>query len=189
MGLRNTDAGWGFVARLLHWSMALLILGMSALGIWMTEAFRPGDLAAYPFFQMHKSWGFVVLALAVLRVLWRAANPTPALPAHMPGWERLLAHAGHLALYVLLFAMPVSGWLMVSASPLQDMGVPNMVFGLFAMPDPFVPGSAELTERLRSLHATLWIALAVLVGLHVLAALKHQGIDRDNVLRRMILGR
>jgi cytochrome b561 len=189
MGLGNTREGWGWLARLLHWAMAGLILFMSGLGLYMTEFFAPGDMSAYPWFQMHKSWGFVVFALVALRLLWRLVNPTPDEVPGQPGWAVRLARVTHVGLYLLMIAVPVSGWLMISASPLQDLGVPNRVFGLFDFPDPFVPGDGFLSERLKQVHGTLWMALGILAALHVVGAVKHHVIDRDAVLRRMILGR
>jgi cytochrome b561 len=196
MALRNSTAGWGLAARLLHWGMAGLVLFMSGLGLWMTNAFAPGDLAAYHPYQTHKSWGFVVFTLALLRILWRLLDPVrPAPPAGQSGLERRAAGLAHLVLYLLLLALPISGWLMVSASPLQDMGIPNMVFGLFALPDPFpaegmdVQAKLALETTLKRVHGTLWLALALLVGLHALAALWHAIVRRDGVLSRMVVGR
>ncbi|HEU0222865.1 MAG TPA: cytochrome b [Paracoccaceae bacterium] len=189
MAMMNTREGWGWPARVIHWTMAVLILFMTGLGLYMANAFAPGDLASYPWFQLHKSWGFVVFVLAALRLAWRLVNrETPELPPGMPGWERFSAQAVHVALYLLILAIPVTGWLMVSASPLQDLGVPNRVFGLFDFPDPFRPGSAELAEQFRRLHVSLWIALMATLVLHVGGAVKHHFIARDSVLRRMIVG-
>lgn len=190
MGLWNTRDGWGLPARILHWGMAVLVLFMSALGLWMTNAYPRGDFAAFGLYQLHKSWGAVVLLLALLRITWRLLDPvTPALPAKTPPLQRVVVRATHWGIYALLLALPVSGWLMVSASPVQDYGVPNMVFGLVHMPDPFVPGDIDLSERFRRLHGALWLALSVLVTLHVLGALWHHLVARDTVLRRMVLGR
>ena len=111
MGLRNTKTGWGWPARLLHWVTAGVIFFMFGLGVWMSN-FVPDAFEQFALVQTHKSWGFVVFALALIRVVWRLMNPAPPLPAHMSRLARFLAHAGHLALYVLIFAMPISGWLM-----------------------------------------------------------------------------
>lgn len=188
MRATNSTASWGWVQRLLHWAMAALILFMIGLGLWMVEIENVFD--AFGWYQLHKSWGFVVFALALVRVIWRWVQPvTPALPRHMPGWERAAAEGGHIALYILLFALPVSGWLMASASPLQDQfGLKNMVFGLFETPDPFIPGDKALEGTLKSVHAALaWALIFVLAG-HVAGALKHHFIARDDVLKRMTFG-
>lgn len=189
MGLRNTVDGWGWPARLLHWLISGIILFLLGLGFYtaniVTDVFEQFGLV-----QIHKSWGFTVFALVLLRLVWRLLNPTPALPADMPRWERSAAHLGHLALYALMIAMPLSGWLMASASELQELyGVKNMVFGLFEMPDPFVPGSSDLEEVFSNIHFLCAIALTLTLVGHVGAALKHHFVKKDNILRRMIIGR
>jgi len=186
MAIRNSATGWGWPARLLHWLVALLIVINSVIGVYMDT----NRIEDYELIQTHKSWGFAIFTLALLRILWRLLNPqTPALPEVMPRWQRRASALTHLALYVLIVAVPISGWLMVSASPLQDMGVRNMVFGLFEMPDPFPTGDARLTARLVDVHYALWYALTAVVGLHAAAALHHHFVQRDRVLARMILGR
>ena len=102
MRLRDSSGGWGAVTRLLHWGMAALILFQLGLGIWMTRA--PDLLARFAWTQTHKSWGTVIFALALLRLGWRLANPTPPLPATMPAWQRRAARASHAALYALMLA-------------------------------------------------------------------------------------
>lgn len=193
MALGNTDTGWGWLARLFHWSMAVIIIGLLVMGFIIAEILTDTDsdtlLLKFDLTQDHKSWGFIAFALACLRIVWRLVNPTPALPDGMSGLERMLAHAGHWGIYVCMFLMPVSGWLMASASPLQDAyGIKNMVFGLFELPDPFVPGSEELVELFATIHAAAAAALALLLLGHVAAALKHHFINRDSVLMRMIRG-
>lgn len=189
MGLRNTADGWGWLARGLHWSVSLIIIGLLGLGFYManfvTDVFEQFNLV-----QIHKSWGFTVFVLVLLRMIWRFMNPTPPLPDAMGKRDRILAHGGHLALYALMIAMPLSGWLMSSASTLQELyGIKNMVFGLFAMPDPFVPGSSELEETFATIHYFCALALTGVVLAHIGAALKHHFVDKDNILRRMIKGR
>lgn len=188
MALRNTRTGWGLPARALHWSMAALILFMLGLGFYSANL-APDVYERFALTQLHKSWGFVVYVLAVARIFWRVVNPAPEMPAHMGRLERVAAHAGHGILYALIVLMPLSGWLMVSASDLQELyGVKNLVFGLFELPDPFQPGDRGLEEIFATMHTVFAIALvAVLLG-HVAAALKHHFIDQDNVLRRMIRG-
>ena len=186
---RNTETLWGWPARALHWAMAALILFMLGLGFYTAE-FVTDTYEQFALVQLHKSWGVVAFALALLRVLWRLVNRAPA---HAPGaarWERLAADGGHLALYAFMFALPLSGWLMASALPLQEMyGIKNMVFGLFELPDPFNPGDQGLQETLRAVHFWSAIGLVGLLALHAGAALKHHLIDRDDVLARMSWGR
>jgi cytochrome b561 len=184
MSLRNTATAWGWPARALHWSMAVVIVALLVLGFVMANAID--DLALrFRLTQLHKSWGSVVFALALARLGWRLVNPTPA---EAPGaaWERAAARLAHGLLYALMIAMPVSGWLMASASPLQEMvGVRNMVFGLFELPDPFVPGDRALEAVFRTIHVGGGLLLAALLVLHAGAALKHHFVLRDDVLRRM----
>lgn len=180
--------GWGRIARLLHWLMAGLILFMLGLGIWMTR-FTPDLGARYALTQLHKSWGFVVFCLALIRVVWRFARPAPAdLP--MPAWQRRAARMMHLLLYALMLVLPLSGWVMVSAAPVQDlMGIQNMVFGLFPMPDPWVPGVQAVEDAARLVHGWAVWGLSGLLLLHVGAALDHHFICRDRILMRMVSGR
>ncbi|MFT4793665.1 MAG: cytochrome b561 [Paracoccaceae bacterium] len=185
---RNTVRVWGWPARILHWAMAGLILFMLGLGFYTAEIVT--DMyEQFGLVQIHKSWGFVAFALGLLRLGWRLVNPSPAMPAHMPVHERLVAHAGHWLLYALMIGMPLSGWLMASASTLQEMySIKNMVFGMFELPDPFQPGSAGLEEFFGAVH--FWCAITLIVVLvgHAAAGLKHHFINRDDVLRRMTSG-
>ncbi len=188
MALGNTRTSWGWPARLLHWLIAGLVLFQFGLGIYMTEAVEE-ITRQFALYQLHKSWGFVIFALALVRVAWRATHRAPDLPSDMSRLEARLARGAHLALYVLLLLMPVTGWLTVTASTLQDdFGVRNTVFGLFDLPDPFRPGSEALETLFSTLHGSLAAALALVVLAHVGAALRHHYIRRDGVLRRMIRG-
>ncbi len=184
MRARDSAAGWGWATRALHWTMAALILYQLGLGLWMV---RIDDIVArFALTQVHKSWGFVIFTLALVRLGWRAMNPRPPMPA-MPLWQRRAAGASHALLYVLMLLLPLSGWLLASASPVQDLlQMQNLVFGAFALPDPFVPGSEPLEGALRKLHAGAALALAGLLALHAAAALRHQFVDRDALLARML---
>lgn len=188
MRTMNSTTSWGWAQRLLHWLMAGLILFMIGLGLWMVGI--DDVFEAFGWFQLHKSWGAVIFALALIRVIWRGVQPAkPALPDGMPGWERAAAEGAHVALYVLMFALPVSGWLMASASPLQDQfGIRNMVFGLIEMPDPFVPGDKALESVLKAVHSTLAWTLVIVLALHAGGALKHHFVKKDDVLKRMTFG-
>lgn len=192
MELSNSANGWGAVARLLHWAMAAIIIFMLGVGFYMVRIVGDDLIARFELTQLHKSWGFVVFVLALARIVWRWRNTTPALPEGMPAWQKSASHASHVALYILMVALPLSGWLMASASPYNDpdayVYVPNMVFGLFEMPDPYPVGSEALTDQLKRFHLGFALALTALLGLHVAAALKHQFVDRDGLLRRMISG-
>ncbi len=194
MSAKNSETGWGWPARVLHWVMALMILMMLAGGFYMSNI-ETDLIARFEAVQSHKSFGFTVFVLAILRILWRVSNKaTPTLPDTMPGWQRMASHLSHLALYMLIVAMPLTGWLMASSSPLNDPGaypvqVRNMVFGLFEMPDPFPSGSESLSSALYTVHAGLAALLAAIMLIHLAAALKHHFIDRDRILMRMVRGR
>jgi len=173
--------------------MAGFILFQLGLGFYSVRLLTGQDsdtlVERFYIVQTHKSWGVLIFTLALIRVAWRLANPRPSLPADMGSLERALAEGTHIALYVLVVSMPLTGWLYVSASTLQDSyGIKNMVFGLFELPDPFVPGSKELETVLGNIHSFFAFSMATIVSLHILAAVKHQIIDRDGLLRRMVLG-
>jgi cytochrome b561 len=162
----------------LHWLAALLILAAFPLGIYVHElAFSPLKLKLISY---HKWLGVTIFLLSVARLAWRATHTPPPLPDTIPRWQQGAAHGLHHLLYLLLLAIPLSGWLMSSAK-----GFPVVYFGLVQLPD-LIGKDAGLAERLHDLHAVLNFALLMLVGLHVAAALKHHFIDRDATLRRML---
>ena len=179
------------VAMVLHWAIAVAIVGLIAAGTWMADAIRVPETQglAFSVYQWHKSLGLAVLVLSVLRLAWRFVKPPPPLPASMPGWERTLAGVSHTAFYVLMIGMPLLGWAMVSASPL---GLPTIVFGLFEW--PHIPFLADLEDKkpvedaLKTAHMAGGYLLAGLLVLHVGAALKHHFVSRDDVLARMVPG-
>lgn len=187
------------VAIVLHWAIAFAIALMIPLGFWMHEAAEDGGGAElYTAYQLHKSIGLTVLALSLVRLVWRLINPPPPLPEHMPGWERFVAKATHWAFYVLIIALPLTGWLYVSAgwsihddSPLP---VPTRWFGLFTVPHLFnlTQASADLREEIAetAMAAHFYLAWTTvgLAALHVAAALKHHVINRDEVLAHMVPG-
>lgn len=184
MATMNTSRGWGWPARLLHWAMALLIVGIWLLGRYMVSLPDSAMMVKFDYYQLHKSLGLTAFALGVLRLLWRSFNRTPALPARMPGWERLAAHVSHVLLYVLILGIPLSGYLMASSSTL---GIPTLYFKTWSVPHLLGPNAAA-EAAFKWIHDQLGWLLVILLGLHVAAALKHHVIDRDDVLRRMIKG-
>ncbi|MEL6774723.1 MAG: cytochrome b [Pseudomonadota bacterium] len=188
MTVMNTTEGWGLVHRAIHWGAAAVILFQLGMGFYMVNVVTD-IFVRFDYTQTHKSWGFIAFALVILRLAWRWTNPRPA-PVAMARWQHLASEGAHIALYVLMVAMPISGWLMSSASPLQDQyGIENKVFDWFVLPDPFVPGTADLEKVLKAIHLYCGFAIAAIIGIHAAAALKHQFVDRDGLLRRMILGR
>ncbi len=179
---------YGAVAQALHWIMALLIGAMLVVGIYMlrlpqAEKF-PGKIG-YDLYQLHKSVGLVVLVLAVLRIGWRLTHRAPRLPATLKPYEKGLAHASHLALYLLILAMPLSGWLMVSASELAHGMLPTRFFDLFTVPNLLAADEAA-EATLGQVHTVLAFAAIAVLVLHVGAALKHHFVLKDNVLLRML---
>jgi cytochrome b561 len=173
-----TPARYTRTAMLLHWLMAVLILGMFGLGIYMVDLpLSPQKLKLYSY---HKWAGITVLTLALLRVLWRILHQPPPLPASQPRWQQLAAHSAHGLLYVLIFVVPLTGWLMSSA-----LGFPVVWFGVLPLPD-LVDKDKELGELLKLVHRYLNYSFLVLVVGHALAAIKHQWLDRDGTLNRML---
>jgi cytochrome b561 len=167
-------------AIVLHWLLALVILGSFIVGVYMTDLpLSPQRLKLY---NWHKWAGIVILTLSAVRLLWRLTHRPPA-DVPMPAWQRRTAHAVHVLLYALFFAVPLAGWAYSSAA-----GFPVVVFGVIPLPD-FVPASKELAEAIKPLHKILAFAMAALVLAHVGAALKHQLVDRDGLLSRMRTGR
>lgn len=162
----------------LHWAIALLIFVAFPLGLYMTGLhLSPLKLRLYAY---HKWIGVTVLLLTTLRLLWRAAHAPPQFVAGMPRWQSMAAHAAHDLLYLLALAVPVSGWLMSSA-----LGVSVVWFGVLPLPD-LVGKDKELGELLKIVHEGFNYTLLALVALHVAGALKHQFIDRDGTLARML---
>jgi cytochrome b561 len=178
MAMRNTTQRWGAVSQLLHWLIVALLIVQVTLAEMADEL--PVGMKKLTLLARHKSFGITILGLALLRLAWRLYNPTPLLPGTLKPYERALARLTHVGLYVLLFAMPLSGWMMSSAR-----GFPVSWFGLFRLPD-LVPKNRALYEALLTTHGTLAVVLAAVVALHVAGALKHHFIHKDDVLRRML---
>lgn len=188
------------VAIVLHWAIAIAILGMIPLGWWMGDSLDdPATQAqAVAAFQLHKSIGLTILALSLVRLGWRLTHKPPSLPAHMPAWEATAAKLTHWAFYFIIIAMPLTGWLFVSTawSPHDEraLNVPTIYFGLFEVPHLFglahlADGTrAGLAEALENIHGKLAWGAIVLLVLHVGAALKHHFVDKDEVLTHMVPG-
>lgn len=178
MAWRNGPDRWGGVAKTFHWGMAALILAMMVLG-WVAESW-PVSRTKLELFHWHKSIGVLILALALARLGWRLIDRAPALPTSMSRLEQALARAAHGGLYALMLAMPLSGWVINSAA-----NFPFKVFGLLPLPAVVEPSKA--TQQLaEDVHLALFWTLAVVLMLHVAAALHHHFGRRDAVLRRML---
>lgn len=179
MLIRNTSSRYGMVAVLLHWLMALSVIGLAILGLWMT------DLTYYsPYYRTapfwHKSIGISLAALLILRLCWRFLNPRPSPLAHHQRWEVRLASSVHALLYLLLGVVVISGYLISTA---RGQGVD--VFGWFLVP-ALITDLPLQADRAGAVH--YWVAISVLslAAIHALGALKHHFLDRDDTLRRML---
>lgn len=162
----------------LHWLIALLIFIAFPLGVYMHELpLSPDKLRLYSY---HKWIGVTIFMLAVIRFYWRATHTPPAMPDSMKNWEKFAAHAAHYTLYVLIFIIPLSGWLMSSAKGFQTVW-----FGVLPLPD-LVNKNKELGDMLQEVHEVLNFLLLATVIAHVGAALKHHFIERDGILARML---
>ncbi|MBS4097716.1 MAG: cytochrome b [Sulfuricella sp.] len=162
----------------LHWLTALLIATAFGVGYYMADLpLSPMKLKIY---SWHKWLGMTVLLLALARLAWRAGHPAPPLPDTMQGWEKSVAGATHILIYLLMLAAPLAGWLMSSAA-----GFKVVYLGVLPLPD-LIGKDKELAEFLKELHFYLTSGLGVLVLGHIAAALKHHLIDRDQVLARMM---
>ncbi len=179
--MRNTERSWGAPAKLLHWTVAALVFVQIALG-WSAASWRLSPVKL-DLFVWHKSTGLVILALMMVRVAWRWANPVPALPADTTPWERRGAQASHFLLYVLLFLMPVTGWIVNSAA-----NIPFRMFWLIPVPAIVEPDKAMADAAARA-HFVLFVALSLLLTVHVAAALRHHFLKRNDVLVRMLPGK
>ncbi len=211
----NTSRHYGVISMTLHWLIALGVIGLIAVGKYMTQDSL--DLGTkFQLYQLHKSFGILVLVLMVLRLFWRLMKGAPDYPEHMPGWEKAGAKLSHAGLYALLFVLPLTGWAVVSAATFQ---IPTLLFNTIPLPhmaegllSTFLPAEAlnsviplpvgtelgqyrEFTDAnyldfiTKVLHETFGWILIVLIVLHFAAAMKHHVIDKDDVLTRMLPGR
>lgn len=168
---------YGLVAIILHWLIALAILGMLGVGLWMTELKNsPTKIEVYTW---HKWVGLTVLALAAFRLLWRLYRRPPA-PLPAPAWQLRAAAGTHGLMYLLMLAMPLSGWLQNSAS-----GFPLSWFGLFKVP-ALIARDREAFVFWQQVHEWLAWTLMAVIALHLAATIKHHFIDRDSTLTRML---
>ncbi|MGH6888599.1 MAG: cytochrome b [Rhizomicrobium sp.] len=190
MAITNSRLRYGNVAMTLHWLIAAAIVLNICLGIYMANILNDNDPSRFAVIQIHKSIGLTVLWLSVLRLLWRLVNPIPPLPDSLGPGLKVLARGSHYLLYFLIIFIPLTGWALVSSSPL---GLPTSYFGLFHWPS--VPFLADLTRAQKAplrhdffrVHMYLAFSAIALLLLHVAGALYHQFRGED-VLRRMVPG-
>jgi cytochrome b561 len=177
MSLRNNDRQWGAISKFFHWVIALAIIGNGIFGLMMDLAGSP--MRKINWLALHKSIGLTVLALILLRIVWRAFDRRPP-DEPMPRWQAQAAHAMHAVLYVVILAIPLSGWWFNSVT-----GKPLQWFKQFNL-----PALAQKDDTLRhfahGVHEYLFWFLVLLLLAHVGGALKHHVFDNDNVLRRML---
>lgn len=177
------------VAIALHWLIAVAVLTNLALGWLMGSA---EGATKFTLFQLHKSVGITVLSLTVLRVAWRLIHAPPPYPETMPRWERVSAKSTHLLFYALMIVMPMTGWVIVSASPFN---IPTLLYGVIPWPHLGFVHDLPLAQRhsiedgVATTHTLLAYLFAALAALHVAAALKHRFVSRDDVLSSMLPGR
>jgi cytochrome b561 len=192
--LGNTPARWGPVSRALHWLMALMIAAQVPLGFVMVDAYDAwlagkGDTAlVMALSRAHNTNGFLILILVLLRLSWRLGNPTPELPPSLAAYQRFTARVTHAALYALLIVFPLTGWAALSA---YDGDFPIFFFGwddVFRIVPQATEGSPFTSDLFGEIHETCWKIGAVILGLHVAAALWHEYVQKDGILTRMWRG-
>jgi len=177
------------VAIVLHWLIAAAIIFQMVLGWRLGDA--PKGATTYALFQLHKSIGFTILLLALLRLAWRFFHPPPALPSHMKVWEKTASHWVHMALYGIMIGLPLTGWIAVSTSKIN---IPTVLYGVVPVPHlPFlsqlaVPTKSMLNDVAGAGHGLLVLLTCLLLLLHIGAVLKHQVIVKDDVFARMAVG-
>ena len=169
-------------AIIFHWVIAVLIISMLVGGKVMDNL--PNGSLKFELFQWHKSFGILILLLSVGRLVWRLTHPVPALPEGMKDWEKKVAKLTHGLFYGLMLAIPIAGWLTVSASPI---GIKTVLFKFIPWPHvPGVPQSEQLAGIFSETHEIMAMGIFVLLVLHIGAALKHHFKDKDDTLTRMI---
>ena len=182
MTLKNTADRWGSISQLLHWLIVLLILLLGVVGLVMVEL--PKSPRFFWVYDLHKSFGLSVIALVLVRLLWRWYAGAPRAVPGAPHWQERIADVTHWMLYALTFAVPLSGWLFDSVSGLR----PLRWFGLFKVPKLMAP-SQPLQGVMRESHEWLFWALIALVAVHAAAALYHHLFQHDATLTRMLPAR
>ena len=179
--IHNTKDRYGAIAVLLHWIMALLVMGLAALGLYMVALPDVGfNTKKITLVIYHKELGLLALVLLAARLGWRVTNILPELVVHLPDWQKLAARFVHLSFYALLFALPISGSLMSSAA-----GIPVSFLGLFTLPD-LVHRDDNLFQQFIAIHKVLGYVLILAIVVHAGAALRHHFVSRDDTLRKML---
>lgn len=178
MQIRNTTLRWGAVSKFFHWTIVVLIITQWVLAEAAED--MPNGLEKFATLARHKSIGITILTLALLRLLWRWLNPTPELPTTLKPHERWLARGTHFLLYVLLFAQPISGWIMSNAE-----NFPVSYFGWFTLPDLVQPDK-QFGKFMEEVHHWLFRGIVAVAIVHIFAAFWHHLRLKDDVLKRML---
>jgi cytochrome b561 len=176
--MSNSTQRYTKTAIILHWLIGVMIFGMFALGWYMTDLPKDTPSRAY-YFNLHKSFGVTILALVLVRIYWRITHIAPALPTTMEEWQKQASYIVHKGLYVLMLAMPLSG---VAMSAFSKFGLKWFGIPLFIGVD-----NHDLRENIVQAHEIISYILLGVVVLHVLAAIKHKLVDKDNIMERMSL--
>ncbi|MCK7596682.1 cytochrome b [Microbulbifer sp. CAU 1566] len=180
--ITNTSQHYGAVAILLHWLMAVLLIALIALGLYVTSLPDVGfDKQKIRLILLHKEYGILALGLAMLRLAWRVGNVLPELVDQLPDWQKVAARFVHLSFYGLMFALPITGWLMSSAA-----SIPVYFFGL-RLPD-LIAHNEYRFQLLIEVHMWLGYTLVGFIVVHAAAALRHHFICRDNTLKKILPG-
>ena len=179
--LTNTLRSWGSLSRWFHWILGLAIIGMIAFGWWMNHF--PARADRYFYRSIHADIGYLVLLLTVIRLMWRGANPVPALPDDMPSWQRIATRVAHWALYLVTILVAMLVWAMSGARP-PDRNYASF-FGLFKIPQ-FTSPDKVAAKTYEDWHIVSAYVLLALIALHVAAAAWHHFVRRDRVAMRMI---
>lgn len=178
MQILNTKLKYGVVAKFFHWTMSIILIGMVCVGFYMTQE-SLGD-GRFKLYDWHKSFGLLILFMAMFRIVWKIGNPAPLFSDKLANWQKLAAQATHWAFYVFMFALPLSGWLMSSAG-----GHEVRFFNLFTLPALLEPNKA-LAHQIHEIHEYLAYGLIATFALHIAALIKHEWIDKDPILKKML---
>ncbi len=179
--LENREDRYGVIAILLHWSMAVLVVGLAALGLYMVTLPDVGfNTKKVTLVLYHKELGVLALVLLATRLAWRVSQIMPRLVEQLPDWQKVAARFVHLLFYALLFALPMTGYFMSSAA-----GIPVSFFGFFMLPD-LVHRDDELFQQYIAIHKWLAYVLVLFICVHAGAALRHHFADKDDTLRKML---
>ncbi len=182
MAPKVTTQRYTKTAIVLHWLIAALLIGQ-IIGAKIMIA-MDASAQKYELFQLHKSFGIVILILSLLRLLWRLGHRPPPLPKTMKAHETFAAKLAHIGFYSLMIGIPLMGWAVVSTSPIR---ITTKIFKTVKWPDlAFLERSEALSKVFENAHHYMSFALVLLLILHIAAALKHHFIDRDDVLTRML---